>query len=125
MNNMLKLKTWAVMGATDDKSKFGYKILKSLKEKGYDVYGINPKYKEIENVKVVSSIDELPQVPDVVNVIVNPKIALQSLEGIKRFGVKNIWFQPGSFDEEVIKKAEELGFNIENKSCAYVELSKI
>ena len=45
---MLKEKNWAVIGASIDKSKFSYKIPKILKEKGYKVYLINPKYYEIE-----------------------------------------------------------------------------
>ncbi|GAA0122621.1 MAG: CoA-binding protein [Clostridium argentinense] len=125
MNKMLQVKKWAVLGATDDQSKFGYKILKRLKEKGYTVYGINPKYNEIEGIKVVSSIDNLPEKVDGISVIVNPKIALNSLENIKQYGAENLWFQPGSYDSQVINKAKELGFNIENNNCLYVELGKL
>lgn len=125
MNEMLNLKTWALLGATPDESRFGYKILKRLDEKGYEVYGINPKYDEIDGMKIYRSIQELPEGIEGINIIVNPKVSLNSLEEIKKAGIKNLWFQPGSFDEEVIAKAKELGFNLEYHQCLFVELGNL
>ena len=124
MSDMLKLKRWALLGATDDKSKYGYKIFRTLEDNGYTVYGINPKYDTIDGLKVYKSIDEVPAVVDGINIIVNPKIALASLPAIKEKGIKNLWFQPGSFNDEVIAKAKEMDFNIEIEKCMYVELNK-
>lgn len=125
MSDMMKLKRWAVLGATDDKSKFGYKIFRLLEDKGYTAYGVNPKYDYIDGIKIYKSIDELPAVIDGINIIVNPKISLASLPAIKAKGINNLWFQPGSFNDEVIQKAKEMGFNIEQVKCMYVELKKI
>ncbi|GAA0127295.1 CoA-binding protein [Clostridium sp. CTA-19] len=125
VDEMLQLKVWAVVGASDDESKFGYKIPKRLREKGYTVYGINPKGKAIDGIEVYPLITDLPQKPDVVNMIVNPKISLSTLDQIKEAGIENVWFQPGSFDKEVLDKARALGLNIELNHCAYVELNNI
>lgn len=122
MQEMISLKNWVVIGATDDKSKFGYKILKKLKDKGYNVCGINPKYKEIEGIKIYSNINEIKENIDVANIIVNPNIAITMLDDIKNKGIKNVWFQPGSFNDEVLEKAKSLGINIEASHCAFVEL---
>lgn len=124
MSDMINLKTWALLGATDDKSKFGYKILRRLKDKGYTVYGVNPKYDIIDEIKIYKSIDEVPEAVEGINIIVNPKIAMASLPAIKAKGIKNLWFQPGSYNDEVIAAATEMGFNIENEKCLYVELNK-
>jgi uncharacterized protein len=125
MNEMLNLRTWSLLGATPDESRFGYKILKRLDEKGYKVYGINPKYDEIAGMKIYHSIEDLPQGIEAVNIIVNPKVAINSLEKFKEAGIKNLWFQPGSFDEDVINKAKEMGFNIEYHQCLFVELGRV
>jgi len=82
-------------------------------------------YDEIEGIKIASSVEQLPEKVEGISVIVNPKIALNSLETIKEHGIKNLWFQPGSYNDEVINKAKELGFNIENNQCLYVELGKL
>ena len=125
MNKMLNLKRWALLGATNDTTRFGYKIFRLLEDKGYTVYGINPKYASIDGIKLYKSIEELPEVIDGINIIVNPKIALESLPKIKAKGIKNVWFQPGSFNEEVIEEAKKLGFNIEVANCMHVELNKL
>ena len=122
MQEMISLKNWVVIGATDDKSKFGYKILKKLKDKGYSVCGINPKYNEIEGIKIYNNINEIKENIDVANIIVNPNIAITMLDDIKNKGIKNVWFQPGSFNDEVLEKAKSLGLNIEASHCAFVEL---
>ncbi|EQB90340.1 putative CoA-binding protein [Clostridium punense] len=125
MNEMLKFKTWALLGATPDESRFGYKILRRLDEKGYTVYGINPKYEEIAGMRIYHSVEELPQGVEAINIIVNPKVALNSLEAIRAAGIENLWFQPGSYDEEVIRKAKEMGFRVEHDQCLFVELGRL
>lgn len=125
MNEMLKLKRWAVLGATTNTTRFGYKIFKTLEDKGYTVYGISPKYDYIDGIKVYRSIEELPDKVDGVNIIVSPVVALGELPKIKKCGIKNLWFQPGSFNEQVIARAQELGFNIELEDCMYVELNRL
>lgn len=125
MSNMLELKRWALLGVTDDKSKYGYKIFRTLEDNGYMVYGINPKYDIIDGIKIYKAIEEIPATVEGINIIVNPKIALESLPAIKAKGIKNLWFQPGAFNDEVISTAKEMGFNIENEKCMYVELNKL
>lgn len=122
MKDMLNIKTWAVLGATKDKDKYGYKIFRRLVDKGYRVYGINPKYSDVDGIKIYSSINELPEVIGAISIIVKPQLALEALDSIKEKGIKNIWFQPGTFDQRVIEKAREMGFNIEYNKCIYIEL---
>lgn len=120
---MLKKKIWAVIGATPDTEKFGYKIFKKLKEKGYRVYGINPKYPELEGAQLYSSIKDLPETPDCVNMVVNHKLSLAALDEIHAAGIEYVWFQPGTFDEMVIDKAEALGMKIVFYDCVLVALA--
>jgi predicted CoA-binding protein len=119
---MLNLKKWAVIGATDDKSKYGYKILNKLRKKGYEVYGVSPKYDEIDGVKVYHSIKYVPEKVDCISMVVNPKIALDVLDDIAELGIKYVWFQPGTFDEDVLDKAKNLGLYIVYYECVYVDL---
>lgn len=120
---MLKKKVWAVIGVTPDPEKFGYRIFKKLKEKGYRVYGINPKYSEVEGEQLYSSIKDLPETPECVNMVVNHKLSLGALDEIHAAGIDYVWFQPGTFDEEVIDKAEALGKKIVYYDCVLVALA--
>lgn len=126
MNNlkkeMLDEKVWAVSGVTDKKDRFGYKIWEKLKEHGYEVYGVNPRLDELEGEKVYDSVKDIPVKIGVLNMVVNPKIALITLEEAKEAGIKNIFFQPGSYNEEVLEKAEELGLNYIDRDCIHKTL---
>lgn len=120
-DEMFKKEVWAVIGITDKTERFGYKIPKLLEEKNYKVYGVNPKLDELEGIKVYKNLSQVPEKIDVINMIVNPKFAKIYLEEAKELGIKNVFFQPGSYQEETIEYAKELGFNIVT-DCVYASL---
>ncbi len=119
---MLDRKVWAVIGATPDPEKFGYKIYKKLKDHGYTVYGVNPKYESIDGDQLYPSLKELPEKPECINMVVNPKLSKAALEEIGAIGIEYVWFQPGTFDEDVIDTAEEKGMKIVFYDCVLVAL---
>ncbi|NLY43979.1 MAG: CoA-binding protein [Clostridiaceae bacterium] len=119
---LLKMKTWAVVGASENRDKYGYKIFKKLKSNGYTVYPVNPNYEQIEGEKCYASVLDLPEVPDVVDMVVAPKHGMKVIEEAAEKGIKNIWFQPGTFNDEIIKLAEEKGLNTV-QACVLVELN--
>lgn len=120
--DMLDKKVWAVLGVSPNKGKFGYKIYKKLKDNNYKVYPINPKYDEIEGDKCYKSIEDLPETPDVLDFVVPPQVSLNALDEVKEKGIKNVWFQPGTSDKNVIEKAKKNDFNIV-EDCVLVALS--
>ncbi len=121
-DEMLNKKTWAVVGVTDKKEKFGYKIFKKLIEHGYETYGVNPKYDSIDGEKIYPALKSVPKKVDVVDVVVPPKITLNLLDEIHELGIENVWFQPGTYDEEVVEKAKKLGLKIVYDDCVYARL---
>lgn len=121
---MLERKRWAVLGASANPSKFGYRIFKLLLRYGYEVYPVNPRETEIDGLPCFPSLLDLPVIPDVVDFVVPPAVALVALEDCKRLGIKNVWLQPGVNTPEVIAKAELLGLTFIADRCAMVESSK-
>lgn len=121
---MVNKKNWAVIGVTEDKSKMGYKIWKRLKDNGYNVYGINAKYDEIDGEKIYSDIESLPEKIDVVDMVVNPRIGSKYLDSIKEAGIKYIWYQPGTYNDIIIKKTKEMGFEYIDDDCIYAILGE-
>ncbi|HHW68527.1 MAG: uncharacterized protein PWP07_2380 [Epulopiscium sp.] len=118
---LMEKKIWAVVGATTDQEKYGYKIYKALKEAGYTVYPISPKYDEIDGDKAYKSLKDLPQKPEVVDFVVNPKIGLGIVKECAELGIKNIWLQPGTVSEELLALAKEKGINAV-EACVLVAL---
>ncbi|WP_352419892.1 CoA-binding protein [Proteiniborus sp.] len=119
---MLDKKTWAVVGASVNKDKYGYKVWKKLEQLEYETYPINPNYKEIDGQRCYKSLNELPKKPDVINFIIPPTAILDLLPIAKEMGVQYLWCQPGAANEEVVLKAKELGFIIAYNVCVLVEL---
>ena len=121
-DEMLEKKIWAVVGVTAKKDRYGYKIWKILKKHGYEVYGVNPNYDEIEGEKIYHNLKELPVKVDVVDIAVAPRHGANTLDEAKELGIEYIFFQPGSYDDELVEKANELGFKYVIKDCIYVTL---
>lgn len=119
---MLKHKRWVVVGVTPNKEKFGYKIFKTLKQHQYEVEGINPKYKEVDGETIYSNLNELPEKPECISVVVPPAVSLKLVEEAAEQGIDYIWFQPGTYDNEVLKKAEELKLKAVYQDCVLVTL---
>ena len=119
---MLEKKVWAVVGASPKKDKFGYKIYKKLKARDYEVYPVNPGCDLIDGDKCYASISELPKIPDCINMVVPPRVTKNTLEEILNLNIKNVWLQPGTFDEETIELYEEKGIDIVYYDCILVAL---
>lgn len=104
---MLKAKKWAVVGATDDTSKFGYKVYMKLKTKGYTVYPISIKCDQIDGDKAYKELADLPEKVDVVDFVVNPRIGISIIKQCKELGIDNVWLQPGTVSDEIIDFAKD------------------
>ncbi|HEY4537275.1 MAG TPA: CoA-binding protein [Erysipelothrix sp.] len=103
---------YAVVGMHEDESKYAHKIYKLLKEKGKSVYGLNPKFTEINGDRIYADLNELNKEVDVAVFVVNPKIGIHMLDDMKKYNVSYLWMQPGSLDEDFRKKAESMDLKI-------------
>lgn len=117
----LQQKKWAVVGASDNKDKFGFKIYRKLKAHGYEVYPVNPGIAEVLGDKCYANLAELPVKVEVVDFVVNEKIGLTVLQEMQELGIKTAWLQPGADSKVVIEKAQELGITA-LPACVLVEL---
>lgn len=124
MKEMLEHKVWAVVGATPKKEKFGYKVYQALKKHDYTVYAIHPTAESIDGEKCYRSLAELPEVPEVVNLIVPESVGLKTLESCRELGITRVWMQPGADTDAVLKRVDELSLN-GVQGCVLVELNEV
>ena len=118
------VKTIAMVGASGDKTKFSYGVLRVLHETGYEILPVNPnpKLTEIRGLKVYHSLQEIDRPVDMVDVF-RPKeefyaIAEQAIE----IGAKVLWGQIGVYDDKAAKLAEEAGLKVVMDRCPKIEL---
>lgn len=118
----LEDKNWAVVGASTDTSRYGYKIVKKLDRYGYNAIPVTPKYEDIDGIKAYPSVADISDDIDVVVFVVNPHIGMEVLDDCISKGIKRIWLQPGTVSHELINKAEENGIEV-LEACVLVVLN--
>lgn len=122
IDTLINLRTWAVAGASNNPEKYGNRIFLALRDAGYHVYPLNPREAEIAGTKAYADLADLPETPDVVDLVVPPPATLAIVKAAIARGVKGVWFQPGSESEEAIRLARESGLLVVSGGpCAMVE----
>jgi len=110
-------KRFAIVGATNNTKKYGYEIFKNLTKRGYEVYPVNPKLKELEGVRCYPSLTDIPVRVDVVDFVVPPEVTETILKECKRLGLNRIWLQPGSESEAAIAFCNKNKLKVVHDMC--------
>lgn len=119
----LEMKKWAVVGASDDPARYGHRIWRVLRDRGYTAWPVHPRLREIDGEEVYSSVADLPETPDVVDMVVNPSIGIKVMEDIRRAGIRHVWLQPGTRSDEIRDFAREHGIEL-IEDCVLVRLDR-
>lgn len=114
----MEQKRFAVVGASDNPSKYGNKIVKNLMSRDYEVYPVNPKLKEVEGLRCYPSIAEVPVRVDVVDFVVPPQATEEILKQCKDLGLDRVWLQPGSESEAAIAFCQDNNLKVVHSVCA-------
>ena len=118
------VKTIAMVGASGDKTKFSYGVLRQLSEIGYDILPINPnpKITEIRGLRVYRSLQDIDKQIDMVEVF-RPSNELYGIaEQAIEVGAKVLWGQIGVYDDKAAKLAESAGLKVVMNRCPKIEL---
>ena len=118
------VKTIAMVGASGDKTKFSYGVLRQLSEIGYDILPINPnpKITEIRGLRVYRSLQDIDKQIDMVEVF-RPANELYGIaEQAIQVGAKVLWGQIGVYDDKAAKLAESAGLKVVMNRCPKIEL---
>jgi len=103
---------WAVVGASNARHKYGNRIYRTLREAGYRVYAVNRHQAIIEGDTAYARVTDLPEAPDVVNLVVPPDRALAVVQDAHAAGAKAVWFQPGAEDAAAAAWAAAHGMDV-------------
>jgi len=91
----------ALVGSSNDPRKYGKKILLDLTKKGYTVYPVNKKEKQIEGLKAYKNIEMLEEIPSIINFVIPPNEGLVVTRDLVEKGYDNFWYQPGAESDEI------------------------
>lgn len=116
-------RTFAVVGASNDRAKFGNKVLRKYLQHHLDAIPVNPTLKEVEGLPCVPNLQSLTEPVHGVSIITPPPVTERIVEDAHAAGIKRLWMQPGAESEEAIERCHELGIDvIAGGPCILVEL---
>lgn len=111
---------FAVIGASNNSEKYGYKVFKNLLDGGKPVVPINPKGGQLLGKTVYPSLPQAfaagHQIKTVI-FVVPPTASKEILPTLKDLGIELVWFQPGSADDAVITSCEREGLVCIHDAC--------
>ena len=118
------VKTIAMVGASPDKTKFSYGVLRVLHETGYDMIPVNPRpgLNEIRELKVYPSLSEIDRPVDMVEVFRKSEDLYQITEEAIAIEAKVLWGQIGVINNDAARLAEEAGLKVVMNRCPKIEL---
>jgi predicted CoA-binding protein len=120
IRDFVSRKVWAVVGVSQDRSKFGNRIYRDLRDAGYVVYPIHPKGGELEGAKVYPTLADLPATPEVVDLVVPPAVTEQVVKEAHQLGLSRIWMQPGAESQAAIDYCHTHAIEVVYDACAMV-----
>jgi len=115
---------YAVVGASSNEEKYGYKVFKDLLDAGYKVLPIHPSEKEILGEEVYASLSDVKEKIDVVIFVTQPKVTEKVLEEVKILGIKNVWLQPGAQSDAAIQFCKKNHIECIHDACIMIQRTK-
>ena len=120
ISDFINRRVWAVVGASQDRSKFGNRVYRSLRDAGYVVYPVNPRGGELEGTEVYPSLAQLPESPEVIDLVVPPPVTEQVVVEAHELGLTRVWMQPGAESELAITYCHDQDIQVVHHACAMV-----
>ena len=124
IDELLGLKTWAVVGLSNNSERAAYKVAKVLIEKGHTVIPVHPKAETVHGQKGYTKLSEIKVPIDVVDIFVNSELAGSVVDEAITVGAKGVWLQLGVIDELAISRAKSAGLLAVMNRCPAIEYHK-
>lgn len=106
------MNTVAVIGASNDRSKYGNKAVRAFARQGFEVFPVNPREQEVEGFRAYAKVSDIPAKLNRISVYVPPGVLFKLLPEIASKGCDELWLNPGTESEAVLAEAERLGLNV-------------
>ena len=101
-------KVVAVIGASNDRHKFGNRAIRAFRQQGYTVIPINPHEASVEGLQAYGSVLDVPGPIDMASFYVPPDVGERVIEDVAKKGIPEVWFNPGAESDALIARARSL-----------------
>ena len=124
IDQMLALKTWAVVGLSNNPDRAAFGVAKLLIEKGHTVIPVHPKAESVHGQTGYTKLSDIPVPVDVVDIFVNSDLAGAVVNEAIEIGAKGVWLQLDVIDEGAVNRAKDAGLLAVMNHCPAIEYKK-
>jgi len=124
VQNLLRsARTIAVVGASNTPGKPSHRVTLYLIRAGFDVYPVNPTFKELGGRPVYPDLRSIPTGVkiDIVDIFRKPDSILPVVEDAIEIGARAVWMQEGIVNEEAAARARAAGLAVIMDRCMMKE----
>ncbi|AGE79451.1 TPA: CoA-binding protein [Bacillus thuringiensis] len=116
-----KSKTIAVVGLSDKPERTSYMVSKAMQDAGYRIIPVNPTVDEVLGEKAVSSLKDIKEHVDIVNVFRRSEFLMDVAKEFVEIDADVFWAQLGVQDEDTYKFLKEKDYTVIMDRCIKVE----
>jgi len=124
IDQLLALKTWAVVGLSNNSERAAYRVSKLLIEKGHQVVPVHPKAETVHGQQGYAKLSDIPFAVDVVDIFVNSELAGEVVDSAIAIKAKGVWLQLDVIDEAAVDRAGKAGLISVMNRCPAIEYGK-
>jgi len=124
IDQMLKLKTWAIVGLSNNSKRAAFGVAKILIEKGHQIIPVHPKAETVHGQKGYAKLSDIPGIVDVVDIFVNSELAGEVVNDAIALGAKGVWLQLDVIDAGAVSRAHDAGLLAVMNHCPVIEYRK-
>ncbi|MEY4693215.1 MAG: hypothetical protein RL437_495 [Actinomycetota bacterium] len=124
IDQVLAMKTWAVVGLGNNPERAAYGVAKLLQDKGHKIVPVYPRAEEVHGESGYKTLSEIPFPIDVVDCFVNSKLVGKVVDEAIAIGAKAVWLQLDVIDQDAVNRAEAAGLLAIMDRCPAIEYRK-
>jgi hypothetical protein len=124
IDQILAMKTWAVVGLSNNEGRAAYGVAALLQRRGHRIIPVHPKAETVHGEQGYASLSDIPFPIDVVDVFVNSNLAGAVIDEAISIGAKAVWLQLDVIDRDGLERAKKSGLLAVMDHCPAIEYGR-